>query len=60
MKPRIKSKTNWVGVLIAVLGIVEVNALMLQDLLGQWYGLTYIGIGVAMVVLREMTTEPVA
>ena len=59
MKSQIKSRTNWAGVLVMALGVVETNAPMLRDLLGDWYGLTYIGIGVAMVILRQVTTGPV-
>ena len=59
MKSQIRSKTNWAGVLVIALGVVETNAPMLRDLLGEWYGLTYIGIGVAMVILRQVTTGPV-
>ena len=60
MKPQMKSKTNLAGVLVAMLGVVETNAPMLRDMLGDWYGLTYILIGVVMVGLRQVTTEPVA
>ena len=60
MKPQMKSKTNLAGVLVAMLGVVETNAPMLRDMLGDWYGLTYILIGVAMVGLRQVTKEPVA
>ena len=59
MFKRLKSRTNLTGLAIAVLGVVEMNAPMIQELLGKWYGLTYIGIGVAMVILREITTKPV-
>jgi hypothetical protein len=59
MNPRLKSKTNLTAIAIAVLGVVETNAPMLRDLLGEWYGLTYVGIGVAMVILREVTKTPV-
>ena len=60
MNGQLKSKTNWAGVAVACLGIVEMNAPLIQEMLGQWYGLTYIGIGVAMVVLRNLTTTPVS
>ena len=59
MKSQIRSKTNWAGVLVMALGVVETNAPMLRDLLGDWYGLSYITIGVAMVILRQVTTGPV-
>jgi len=59
MFSRLKSKTNLVGIAIAILGVVEMNAPLLQEILGKWYGLTYIGIGITMVILREVTKVPV-
>lgn len=58
-KSRLASKTNWTAVLIAMMGFVEVNAGLLQELLGKWYGMTYIAIGLAMIALREVTKGPV-
>lgn len=60
MNPRLKSKTNLAGLAIAAMGVLETNAPMLREMLGSYYGLTYIAIGIIMVVLREVTTEPVA
>lgn len=54
-----KSSTMQVAALVAVMGVVETNFAMLQDLLGQWYGLSYIGLSVAMVLLRMKTTTAV-
>ena len=59
MKSRIKSKTHWTAAAIAGLGMVETNFPMIRDYLGDYYGLSYIGIAVIMAVLREVTTEPV-
>jgi hypothetical protein len=44
---------------LLTLGIIETNAPLLRDLLGEWYGLAFIGISVATFVLRELTVEPV-
>ena len=60
MKPRYKSKTHIIAAIITGLGVIETNAPMVRELLGEWYGLSYIAIGVAMAVLREMTREPVS
>lgn len=58
-KSRLKSKTNWTALGIAVLGVIEINYSLLKPLLGDWYGLSFIGVSVAMAVLREFTKEPV-
>ena len=59
MKSRLKSKTHWTAMAVTALGAVETNAPMLREYLGDWYGLTYVGIGITMAVLREVTSEPV-
>jgi len=59
VKSRLKSKTNMFAMAITVLGAIETNAPMLRDYLGVYYGLTYVGIGVAIAVLREVTSDPV-
>jgi len=59
MIQRLKSRTNLTAIAIGIVGVIETNAPMLQELLGKWYGLTFIGIAVLMVILREITTEPV-
>ena len=59
MLSRLKSRTNLTAIAIGVVGAIEMNAPMLQGILGEWYGLTYVGIAVTMVILREITTEPV-
>lgn len=58
-KSRVKSKTNWTAIAIAALGVVEMNYPLLKSLLGDWYGVSFIAIGVAMALLREFTKEPV-
>jgi len=56
---RFKSRTNITALVIGVLGVIEANIHMLQDLLGKWYGLTFVVVAVIMMILREITTEPV-
>ena len=58
-KPRIKSRTNQAALVIALLGVLETNMGMMRELLGDYYGLTYVLIGAIMVILREVTKEPV-
>lgn len=59
MKPQIKSKTINFAAVVGALGVVEVNFHLLQDLLGQWYGVSYIVIAALVYYLRTITTEPV-
>lgn len=58
-KSRVKSKTNWTALAVAVLGVVEMNYPLLKGLLGDWYGISFIAVGIAMALLREFTKEPV-
>lgn len=60
MKSQFKSKTINFAALVGALGVVEVNFHLLQDLLGQWYGVSYIAIAAIVYYLRTITTEPVA
>lgn len=60
MKSQFKSKTINFAALVGALGVVEVNFHLLQDLLGPWYGASYIAIAAIVYYLRTITTEPVA
>lgn len=57
-KSRLSSNTYRVASVIAVLGVIETNLHLLQDLLGDYYGITYVGLAVVMMILREVTTKP--
>lgn len=59
MKPKLKSKTIRTAIIIAVLGAIEVNFHLLQSVLGDYYGVSYIAIAVVMAYLRVVTREPV-
>jgi hypothetical protein len=59
IKQRLKSKTHRAALAVSALGIVEVNMGLLQGILGDWYGVAFIGLAVVMHVLREVTTMPV-
>lgn len=59
MKKRYKSKTYWINIGIAIIGILEVNQHLLLTTLGENYGYFVIGIAIVGLALREMTTEPI-
>ena len=59
IKQRLKSKTNLMGMAIAALGVVQANFPQIQSALGDNAGFAYVGIGVIMVIMRELTTQPV-
>lgn len=52
----IKSKTLWFNIVVAVLGIIEMNMMVLQPYLGEHYGIAFMVIAVVNVVLRTVTT----
>jgi len=53
-----RSKTVWLGLALAVLGVVQVNAEVFNTFLNpQQQGFLTLGLGVAVVVLRWVTTD---
>ena len=52
------SKTIDFGVVVGILGMVEMNLPMVRDQLGDYYGWIFMGISVITIILRKMTTEP--
>jgi len=52
-----KSKTINTALIIALLGVLELNFQYLQGMLGDYYGVTWIVFSMIMVVLRAMTTQ---
>jgi hypothetical protein len=58
IKQYFKSKTINTALIIAMLGIVELNFQYLQSLLGAYYGAAWIVFSMIMVVLRAVTTSP--
>lgn len=56
-KKIVQSKTMRVAAVVAVLGVLETNFQLIQPLLGEWSGLTYIVLSMAMVLLRLKTTQ---
>lgn len=53
-----KSKTMLFNILVAVLGIVEMNMQVLQEYLGTHYGIIFMLVAVVNVILRTVTTKP--
>ena len=52
------SKTIDFGVIVGILGMVEMNLPMVRDQLGNYYGWIFMGISAVTIVLRKMTTKP--
>lgn len=59
MKPRIKSKTYWFGLAVTVLGAIQLYLPEVEHLLAGWSGVVNMGVGVGIVILRELTKEPI-
>ena len=53
-----RSKTIIFSMLLAIVGTLELNIHLLQDMLGDYYGISYVGIAIAVAVLRAVTTKP--
>jgi len=60
MKSRYKSKTNWFALALTGMGALQANFPMLREQAGEFYPYIFIGIGIVVALLREVTSEPVA
>lgn len=49
----------WFNILIATIGILELNLHLLQSVLGEYYGATFIFVAMIGVWLRVLTTPTV-
>ena len=59
MRSAMRSKTIWLGLLLVILGALYDNFSYLQDIIHpQWYGIILVTIGVAVAILRFITTMP--
>lgn len=57
----LKSKTMWLAFGITALGVVQANYPMVQHLVPEKYqGLVFVVIGVAVGLLRVVTTQPLS
>ena len=59
IKQWLKSRTIQSATFLAMMGIVELNFPLLQELLGQYYGVSFIAIALLMGYLRHITTKPI-
>ena len=54
-----KSKTMWFALILVVLGVIYDNFSYIQDIVDpRIYGVSYIGIGIIVAVLRFYTVKP--
>ena len=60
IKQHAKSKTQWLNAAVLVIGVIELNAHMLQDTLGQYYGAAFILIACAGAYMRSITTGAIS
>lgn len=59
IKQYLKSKTINTALIIAILGVLELNFQYLQGILGEYYGATWIVFSMLMVALRAVTTTSI-
>lgn len=52
-----KSKTMILSFLVVLLGVLELNLHLFYDLLGEYYGITYLIIATAVAWVRTQTTQ---
>lgn len=60
MEKYAKSKTLLFSAVLAVLGVLELNLGLLENLLGDWYGVVFILISAVTAVIRVMTLVPIS
>jgi len=54
-----RSKTMWFALILVVLGVIYDNFSYIQDIVDpRIYGVSYIGIGIIVAVLRFYTVKP--
>lgn len=58
VKKFLKSKTMLLSLLIATLGILELNLHLFYDVLGEYYGVVFLVISLASAYIRLLTTKP--
>ncbi|QCQ59211.1 hypothetical protein HOV44_gp133 [Rheinheimera phage Barba5S] len=59
VKQYLKSRTVNVGLIITMMGVVEMNLSFLQPTFGDNFGLVSIAYGILMVYLRSITTNSI-
>jgi len=59
MRCVMRSRTMWLAIAVAILGAAYENFSYVQNILDpRWYGVLLMGIGIAVAVLRVLTTLP--
>lgn len=59
MRKMRRSKTMWFALILVVLGVIYDNFSYIQDIVDpRIYGVSYIGIGIIVAVLRFYTVKP--
>lgn len=58
VKQRVKSKTYLLSLIVTALGVIQTNYPLIQEQFGEHSGSVFIVIGIAIAVLRELTTKP--
>ena len=58
LKQAWKSRTIRTAIIMAVLGVIELNFQVLNPLLGDYYGAVFLMFSVLMTTLRIATTKP--
>lgn len=56
---RLKSKTYWLAMFTAAIGILEANIGLLREAFGEHYGYAFIVVAVLSMAVREATYGPV-
>ena len=56
----LKSKTINFSLILAVLGVVEMNLPMVKDMLGDYYGISFMVIAAIVAGLRVVTKAPLS
>lgn len=60
LSQRLKSKTYWLAITTAVLGVLSQYIPMFQEFLGENYPFVFVGIAILSAIVREMTTKPLS
>lgn len=60
VKQQVKSKINWLGTAVLIAGFVQANIDSLAPFVGEYLGLVNIGLGVLIIVARQVTTGAVS
>lgn len=55
-----KSKTIIFSWLLLILGVVEINMHMLQEYLGEYYGITFMCVAIITAILRASTSQRIS